>query len=426
MPLPRMLLVRQLFPDHSLADVPGEVRRELEQANLVRGLRPGARVAIGCGSRGIANLALIVQAVVGYFRAHGMRPFVFPAMGSHGAATAAGQAEVLRHYGITEAALECPILSSLDVVSLGKTAEGIEVLMDRHAFESDGVFLVNRIKWHTSFTGRIESGLFKMMAIGLGKLAGAQAYHTWAYRIGLEEVIIQVGRHVLASGKILGGLGIVEDANHATAKVAAIPAEQIEQREQELLELAKSWMGKLPMDLDILIVEEMGKHISGTGMDTKVINRSINGEYNPWPGLPRVGRVFVRQLSELSYGNAVGLGMADVVADRLLDRVDWAATHINSLTASTPAGVRIPIHFPTDRECLERIWPTAGRFRPEDIRLGWIRNTLELGLLALSENLGPEIRGNPHLRILGPPFELPFDAQGNLRSPFNQAAVSRV
>jgi hypothetical protein len=311
------------------------------------------------------------------------------------------------------------------VAPLGRTAEGIEAFMDRGAYESDGVMLVNRVKWHTDFAGKLESGLFKMMAIGLGKFAGAQRYHTFAVRLGLERVIRSVGRQVLASGKILGGLAILEDAHHNTGKLEAVPVESMEQREEELLELVKSWAGRIPVEeVDVLIVDEIGKNISGAGMDTKVINRSIHIEYNPWPNAPRIQRIFARDLSALSYNNAVGLGMADVVADRLVNRVDWNATCINSLTASTPEASRTPIHFPTDRECLDRISATVGKFDPAEVTIGWIRNTMELSLLALSENLLPEVRRNPSLEVLGEPRELDYDAEGNLLSPLVEALAS--
>src|SRR3982074_1311897 len=203
---PRMLPVRQNFPDRRIHDIPGEVQRQLSTAGFGSQLKPGARVALGVGSRGIANIATIVRSVVDYWKSRGVQPFLFPAMGSHGAATAAGQADVLAHYGIHEATMGCPIVSALEVVSLGKTADGIEAFMDRNAFDSDGVMLIGRVKWHTDFAGKIESGLFKMMAIGLGKFAGAQRYHTYAYKLGLEKVIRTVGRQVLGSGKILRGL----------------------------------------------------------------------------------------------------------------------------------------------------------------------------------------------------------------------------
>jgi hypothetical protein len=425
MDLSRMALVRQNFPDRRVRDIPGEIQKELSAAGFASKLKPGSRVAIGVGSRGIANIAVIVRSVADYWKGQGMRPIIFPAMGSHGAATAEGQADVLAHYGIHDASMGCPVVSSLDVAPLGRTAEGIEAFMDRGAYESDGVMLVNRVKWHTDFAGKLESGLFKMMAIGLGKFAGAQRYHTFAVRLGLERVIRSVGRQVLASGKILGGLAILEDAHHNTGKLEAVPVESMEQREEELLELVKSWAGRIPVEeVDVLIVDEIGKNISGAGMDTKVINRSIHIEYNPWPNAPRIQRIFARDLSALSYNNAVGLGMADVVADRLVNRVDWNATCINSLTASTPEASRTPIHFPTDRECLDRISATVGKFDPAEVTIGWIRNTMELSLLALSENLLPEVRRNPSLEVLGEPRELDYDAEGNLLSPLVEALAS--
>ena len=326
MTFPRLCLVRQKFPDRRIPDVAAEVRRQLAESGFAARLKPGSRVAIGVGSRGIHNIATIVRSAVGYWKDQGMRPFLFPAMGSHGAASAEGQAEVLAHYGIIEETMGCPVVSRLDVVSLGKTADGIEAFMDKQAYDSDGVMLVGRVKWHTDFAGKIESGLFKMMAIGLGKFAGAQRYHAYAYRLGLEHVIRSIGRQVLASGKILGGLAILEDANHNTAKLDAVPVERMEQREEENLALVKSWMARVPFDLDILMLDEIGKNISGAGMDTKVVNRGVNGEYNPWPNTPRFLRVVLRDLSALTYNSAVGLGMADVVHDRLVNRIDWEPT----------------------------------------------------------------------------------------------------
>jgi len=276
---------------------------------------------------------------------------------------------------------------------------------------------VGRVKWHTDFAGKIESRLFKMMAIGLGKFAGAQRYHAYAYKLGLEHVIRSVGRQVLKSGKILGGLAILEDANHNTAKLDPVPVEVMEQREEENLALVKTWMGRVPANSDILILDEIGKNISGAGMDTKVANRGVNGEYNPWDTAPKFNRIFVRDLSELTYNSGVGLGMADIVTDRLVNRIDWEPTLINSLTANTPAAIRTPIHFATDRECIERIAPTVGKLDLNDVTYGWIRNTMELGRLALSENLLPEIQGNPLLAVEAR-IDFEFDGDNNLISPF--------
>ena len=409
-----LLLVKQSFPDRSIADVPEEVRKQLSASGFSNRLAPGSKVGIGVGSRGISNLSTIVRAVVDYWKAAGMQPFLFPAMGSHGAATAQGQADVLAHYGVNESAMGCPVVSQLEVVSLGSTAEGIEAFMDRKAYESDGVMLIGRVKWHTDFAGGIESGLYKMMAIGLGKFAGAQRYHTYAYKLGLEHVIRTVGRQVLGSGKILGGLAILEDANHGTAQLTAVPVESMEAKEEELLKLVKSWMGRMPFDLDILMLDEIGKTFSGAGMDTKVVNRSVNGLYNPWDTAPKFERLFVRGISPHSYGNGVGLGMADVIHDRLLEQIDWTPTQINSLTASTPAAIRTPLHLPTDRLCLEKVWPTVGKLKQEDVTVGWIRNSLDLRALAVTENLRASIETNPNLQIVGEAHDWPFDEADNL------------
>lgn len=417
---PRLLLVRQNFPDRRLADIPGEVTRQLASSGFASGLKRGSRLAIGVGSRGIRNLDTIVGSVVRYWKDQGVEPFLFPAMGSHGGATAEGQADVLAHYGITEGSMGCPILSQLEVVSLGKTSDGIEAFMDRTAYEADAVLLVNRVKWHTDFSGAIESGLFKMMAIGVGKLAGAQRYHSYGHHRGLEYVIRTVGRQTLRSGKILGGVAILEDAYHQTAKIDVVPAVEMERREEINLALVKSWMARIPMDLDLLVVDEMGKNISGLGMDTKIINRTHRGEYNPFPDAPRIERIFARDLSNNTYGNALGVGGADIVTDRLIRAIDTHATWINALTSDNPSGAHIPIHFPTDRECLEHILPATGRIELSDVTIGWIRNTLELARIVLSDNLRPQIERNSLLSIEDT-IPLEFDDKGNLVSPFSVA-----
>lgn len=412
----RLLLARQNFPNLRLPDVHAEARSQLECSGFAARLQPGARVAIGVGSRGIANIAIIVQSVVQYWRDHGMSPFIFPSMGSHGAATPEGQADVLAHFGITEQSMGCPIVSRLDVVSLGETDDGIEVFMDGAAHGADAVMIVGRVKWHTNFSGRLESGLMKMMAIGLGKFAGARKYHTHAQRLGLEHVIRAAGRRVLQSGKMIGGLAILEDAHHHTAKLDAVPADCLEQREEENLALAKSWMPRLPCDLDVLIVDEMGKNISGTGMDAKVVNRGPNSEYNPWPGVPSIRRIFVRDLDPETHGNAVGIGMADVTTDRLVRHIDWEPTRVNALSSSVPSRIRVPAHFASDRECLHWVAATAGKVDPAQVTYGWIRNTLELDRLAISHNLRVQIDGQ-QIEVEGE-IEVKWDESGNLVSPF--------
>jgi hypothetical protein len=422
----RLLIVRQNFPDLRLPDVRAETRHQLERGGFAMRLQPGARVAIGVGSRGIANIATIIQSAVQYWQAHGMAPFVFPAMGSHGAATPEGQADVLAHFGITEQSMGCPVVSRPDVVSLGKTDDGIEVFMDAAAYAADAVMIVSRVKWHTTFDGRLESGLMKMMAIGLGKFAGAQKYHTHAQRFGLEHVIRTVGRRVLESGKMIGGLAIVEDAHHNTARLDAVPADCMEERDEENLALAKSWMPRLPCDLDVLIVDEMGKNISGTGMDAKVVNRGPSCEYNPWPGLPSIRRIFVRNLDPETYGNAMGIGMADVTTERLVRQIDWEPTRINALSSGMPCRIRVPAHFASDRECLHWVAATAGKVDPADVTYGWIQNTLELDRFAISHNLRAQIDGHPQVEADGE-IEVQWDESENLVSPFlNVGGVSRL
>ena len=418
MNLPRFVLAEQFFPNRAISRIPEHIRQELGASDIAERVPKGARIAIGVGSRGIANIATVVKSVVEFWKDKGAQPFLFPAMGSHGAATAEGQADVLAHYGIHEATMGAPVLSSLDVVSLGKTPEGMEVFIDKHAYGSDGIFLVGRVKWHTDFTGALESGLFKMMAIGLGKFAGARQYHTFAYRLGLESVIRSAGSRIFDTGKILGGLAVQEGAHHETAGLVAVSGIQGREafigQEEGLLREVKSWMAKLPApEIDILIVDEIGKNISGAGMDTKVVNRNVFGEYNPFPDLPIVQRIYLRSLSELTYHSAVGLGMADVIHDRLLNDIDWKPTYINSLTASTPAAIRTPIHFPSDLEALASIAPTVGKIDLSEVTYCRIRNTLELTRFAVSENLMPSLRNN--VKVVSEPFTAPFDSAGDLK-----------
>ena len=417
MSFPRFVLAEQHFPNRAISNIKDHIRQELSNADFVRRVPKGARIAIGVGSRGISNIGTVVKSVIEFWKSQGCEPFIFPAMGSHGAATAEGQSDVLAHYGIHEATMGVPVRSSLDVVSLGHSPEGIETFMDKNAYEADAVFLVARVKWHTDFSGKIESGLFKMMAIGLGKFAGARQYHTFAYRMGLEQMIRSVGAKIFAGGKVLGGIAIQEGAHHETAGLTAVSSgqglEAMIAQEEKLLAEVKSWMAKLPApEIDVLIVDEIGKNISGAGMDTKIINRSVNCHYNPFPDTPIVRRIYARALSELTYHSGVGLGMADVVSDRLVNGIDWKPTYINSLTASTPACIRTPIHYPSDKEALSAIAPTVGKNDLTEVSYCRIHNTLELIHLAVSENLVPTLASN--VKVVSEPFDLEFDGSGNL------------
>jgi hypothetical protein len=414
MKLQRLFRIRQNFSERKLPDVAAAVRAEMERAAWTQSVPAGSRIAVGVGSRGISNINIITKAVVDFWKSRGAKPFLIPVMGSHGAASAEGQADVLAHYGITEQTMGAPVVSSLEVVRIGTTPEGIDVAMDRTALESDGVMLLSRVKWHTSFEGKLESGVHKMMAIGLGKWEGAKRYHAWGLRIGMETVIRSVGKVVLGTGKMLGGLAILEDAYHNTAEVHALGAEGMVEREEELLRRTKAWKANIPVEeVDLLIVDEMGKNISGTGMDAKVVNRGPQGP-NKWPGVPLVRRIFTRDLTDMSYGNAIGIGLTDIVTDRLFHKIDFHATWINSLTASNPMPSKAPIHFPTDRECLEQILPTCGKLDVWECSIVWIRNTMELGEMLASENLIDELEKNHHIEFLTEPQEIEFDDAGNL------------
>jgi len=410
-----LIPIRQNFPHRALPDIAGTLRQELEASGLAAKLPSGSRIAIGVGSRGIANLALIVREVVDYFTAAGLEPFIFPAMGSHGAGTPAGQAGVLRHYGINEATMGCPVRSTFDTVALGRTPDGVEAWVGREAWDSEGIFVVGRVKWHTSFAGALESGLCKMLAIGVGKRQGATSVHAHGWNLGMSAAIRSVAAHILATGKVLGGLAILEDAFHETSELAVLPAAELISREEELLGKVKTWMVKIPVAaLDVLIVDEMGKNISGTGMDLKIVNRGTQGECNLWPDTTRIKRIFVRDITELSNGNPVGMGVADVIHDRMVPKIDEYAGFVNASTSGSLALVKRPLHCKTDRECFELVAGSVGKFNPKDLTIAWIRNTLEMERLAVSENLWPEISRNPEIQIAGPSFEMVFDWEGNL------------
>ena len=414
MGLPRLVEIRQKFPDRALSDVYSSVRGAMERADWVAAVPPGSRIAVGVGSRGIDNIDTIARGVVDAWAARGVKPFIIPVMGSHGGGTAEGQRQVLAHYGITEQSMGVPVVSALDVIPIGETPQGIAVSMDKAAWDADGVMLCSRVKWHTGFDGRLESGVHKMMAIGLGKWEGAKRYHRWAVRLGLEEVIRAVGRVMLDTGKMLGGIAILEDANHRTAELHALGATDMAEHEETLLERVKSWKANIPVPAcDLLIVDEIGKNISGSGMDTKVINRSWMGR-NCWPDLPRIERVYARSLTPHGGGNAVGIGLCDIIHDRLFDAVDFSKTWINSFTASSTIGCMCPPHFPTDLECIEKILATCGRAELGDCSVVWIRNTMELGRMRVSENLLGQLQEDPCVETCGPSRPIEFDSQGQV------------
>jgi hypothetical protein len=408
--LPTMLRLRQTFARPQVPDIPGTVARSLEAAGLA--IRRGDTVAVGAGSRGIANVDVVVGATVRWLRDLGARPFVFPAMGSHGGGTAEGQLSVLEHYGITEATMGCPVRATMDVTQVGE-ALGLPVWLDRYAAEADWIGLVNRIKPHTDFKGSIESGLFKMMTIGLGKWKGAVQYHRANVSHGYETVITAVGREMLAKARIGFGVGVVENGYDETAQIEAFNARDLEAGERRLLKSAREWMARLPFSpIDVLIVEQIGKNISGSGMDTNVIGRPTN-PFEPFPADPKILWIVALDITEESYGNATGLGNADFTTRRLVDKIDMKATLINCITACAPWGARIPATYETDREAVETALDCIGLTPPERARVVRIKNTLVLGELEVSEAFAAEVARRGDLTLLGE-TSLRFDATGRL------------
>ena len=409
--LPTMIRVRQTFARPRVENIPRTVAERLQAAGLP--VKRGDTVAVGAGSRGIASIDTIVGATVRYLLDLGARPFVFPAMGSHGGGTTEGQLSVLAHYGITDATMGCPVRATMEVDQVGE-ALGLPVWLDRFAAGADWIGLVNRIKPHTDFKGTIESGLLKMMTIGLGKWKGAVQYHRANVSHGYETVITSVGREMLGKSRIGFGLGIVENGYDETALIEAFSAQELEAGERRLLKSAREWMARLPFSpIDVLIVEQIGKNISGSGMDTNVIGRPTN-PFEPFPADPKILWIVALDITEESYGNATGLGNADFTTRRLVDKIDMKATLINSITACAPWGARIPATYETDREAIETALDCIGLTPPARARVVRITNTLVLGELEVSEAFAAEVDKRRDLTALGR-APLDFDVGGRLR-----------
>jgi hypothetical protein len=414
MRFPRILRVQQDFNASHITDIPTRITQEMAKLNLGNRIRPGNTVAVTGGSRGVANIALILKSVVQELQKLGARPFVIPAMGSHGGGTAEGQRAVLEHYGITESTMGVPIKASMETSQVGETPQGIPVFVDNYALSADHIAVVNRIKPHTDFDGEIESGLTKMMVIGLGKQTGAIHYHRANLRYGYYTVITGVAEVVKRNCKILFGLGIVENAYDETFRVEGILCPDIESREKQLLQIAKSSLARIPFDQgDVLVIDEMGKNISGAGMDTNVIGRTVSHRERA-PMKPSFTRIFVRDLTEESYGNAVGIGLADMVTRRLVDKIEYKPTYINAITSTNVEAARIPVTFDSDHDAVETAILTSGAVTAEACRLVWVKNTLKLDQFIASEALLGDIRSRDNLKVLEDLGELAFTKQGNL------------
>ena len=412
-PLPSMARVRQKFDAAKLADIPGAIHKEFSRQEIRERVKPGQVIAVGCGSRGIANIAQIAIAVIAELKALGAKPFIFPCMGSHGAATAEGQKKVLETYGITEASTGVPIRATMETTIVGHLDDGTPVHMDKYASEAEAIVVINRIKPHTGFRGATESGLTKMLAIGIGKITGAATYHTHGMD-RFPELLPQIREMNISQRNVIFGVGIVENAYDETAHIEIVPAQNLKTREPELQAMAKRQMPQLFFDdIDVLIIDEMGKNISGAGFDPNITGR--NRRNVKWQETPRVKKIVVLGLTRVSQGNATGIGSADVITMRLYKEIDVASTYANVITSMNLDGGGIPIIMNNDHDAIALAVKTVVRVKPEDCRIVRIRNTLHLGEIEVSNALLDEVRRQPgRFEIAEAPRDVKFDGQGNL------------
>ena len=399
--LPRVALVEQrIVTPQALTDIRESVREALGTVEL-----PTGSVAIGVGSRGVARIGEIVVALVEVLKESGVEPFVVPAMGSHGASTAKGQATVLAHLGISEEKVGCPVKATMEAVRIGATPAGVDVYMDRNAWEADSVIVVNRVKPHTAFRGSVESGPTKMLAIGLGKQRGAHSIHSAGWG-GIHRTLPDAARVAVESGKVVFGLATVENADEEPCRVVAIPASDLETGEAPLLEEAKRNLARLPFDeIDVLVVDEIGKNISGDGADPNVTGRYPTTAAS---GGPQVERMVFLSLTEETGGNANGLGMADVVTERLASAMNRSATYMNALTSTTPQPVKIPMVMKDERCAIAAALTMCAGVKAPEARLVRIKNTLELRRMWVSEALLTEVEADERLSIVEDPQPLSF------------------
>jgi len=411
--LPPIARVRQTYDQPEVADVPAAVDRAVRGSRIGSRVKPGGSVAVTVGSRGIAGIDRIARAAVDALKGMGFRPFVVAAMGSHGGGTPEGQRALLAGFGVTEAALGCPVRCETDTVVLGTNAFGLPIHFDRNAHEADGIVLLNRVKPHTSFTGRFESGLLKMLTVGLGKREGAAQVHKLGLP-GLKTLLPEVGAFLLGKTPIALGLALLENAREHTARVVAVEPEDLLETEPRLLDEARGLMARLPFDqIDVLVVGELGKNYSGTGLDPNVIGRQ---RVETMPDLPRpvVTRLAVLDLSAETQGNALGIGLADLTTERAVRAIDPTPMRVNSLTSNFLTRARVPLSLPTDRDVLDACLATCWRVDPAEARVVVIPNTLELTDLWVTEPLAAEVEGHPGLAFATGFLPVPIDDRGRL------------
>ncbi len=417
MELPRMVEVHQKIPSPRLEDVATAIREELWNAGLAQRVKPGSMIVITAGSRGIAHLPEILATVVEEVKKVGGAPFLIPAMGSHGGATPEGQREVLRSLGVTPEQVGAPIRATMEVDAIGRLENGTPVYVDRYALAADGIIVVGRVKPHTDFKDRIESGLMKMMVIGLGKQRGAEMIHRFKGE-GFHRWLPEAARLIMQKAPILMGLAIVENAWHQIAVVKAVPPETLEQEEMALLVQAKELLGRIPFPaIDVLIVEEMGKEISGTGMDTNVTGRFwLPDEQDARAST--IKRIVVLDLTDATHGNAIGIGLADITTQKLVSKIDYPATFVNVLTSGNAITGKTPVFLPNDRDAITMALHVCGDITPRTAKIVRIKNTQDLEHLWISESLAQTVHDDPalqqNLEILGEPREMQFDVLGTL------------
>jgi hypothetical protein len=411
--LPKLTTVRQKFEAPRIGDIAAVISAEFGKPGIRARVKPGQVIAVGCGSRGIANIATIARCVVHELQALGAKPFIFPSMGSHGAATAEGQRKVLEGYGITEATTGAPVRATMDTVIVGHLDDGTPVHMDRFAAEADAIVVINRVKPHTAFRGATESGITKMLAIGIGKIVGAATYHSHGMDT-FPDLLPKVRDVNIGARNVLFGIGIVENAYDQTAHIEAIPAQEIGRREPVLQEMAKKLMPRLQFsEIDVLVIDEMGKNISGAGFDPNITGR--NRRSVQWKQDPLVKKIVVLGLTPESHGNATGIGGADVTTMRLYREMDVGATYANVITSMNLDGAALPIVMNTDREAIALAVKTVVRVKPENCRIVRIRNTLDLGEIQVSESMLSEVKTRPDcFQIMSPSTPPAFDYAGNL------------
>ncbi len=412
---PLVFRVRQKFDASQIHDVPGEVEAQLSRLSLGNKIKPGQTVAIAAGSRGIANIHHIIKAIVDHIKRLGADPFIVPAMGSHGGGIAKEQRKIVESYGITEEFCGCPIRSTMQTVIVCEAAEGFPVHFDKYAYAADHVVVCNRIKTHTQFFGDIESGLMKILLIGLGKHSGAKIYHRAIKDYTFGQILRSVAGEVLTKCSIAAGVAIVENSYCQTARIEAVPPEQFEDREKELFIQAKQLMPRLPFKTaDILLIDEIGKDISGTGFDLSVVGRKYLAHKAADDEYPKVAMIALRDLTDVSHGNAEGMGLAEFCRTRLVDKMDVDVMRINTLTSGHLLGSMVPLDYDTDSEMLQIMVSQIGLAEPPDAKLLWIRNTLALTEVECSAVYLDEARDRDDLEILTDLRPLSFDASGNL------------